>query len=135
MIEPSHPVRFRVLGPLEVRAGAEWTGIGPPKQRALLAALLLHAGQPVGTERLIGEIWGDRAPARAANLVSVYVHHLRRLIGDPDGAVLVTRSPGYQVVLAPGALDAQRFEELTAHGRHELAVGNPGRAASLLAGA
>jgi DNA-binding SARP family transcriptional activator len=130
---PTSPAAFRILGPLEVRAGAEWTGIGARKQRALLTALLLHPRQTVSTERLIDEIWGELAPARAANLVSVYVHHLRRLIGDAEGEVLVTRAPGYQLLLAPGALDAQRFEDLTAAGRRELATGDPEQAAGLLA--
>ncbi|MGE5134304.1 MAG: BTAD domain-containing putative transcriptional regulator [Gemmatimonadota bacterium] len=139
MIEPIRPAAFRILGTLEVRAGDgdEWTGVGAPKQRALLAALLLRPGQTVATERLIDEVWGDgvKVPARAANLVSVYMHHLRKLIGDTDGTVLVTRSPGYRAELPPGALDAQRFEELTAAGRRELAAGNPAQAAPLLADA
>ena len=139
MIEPIRPAAFRILGTLEVRAGdgETWTGVGAPKQRALLAALLLRAGQTVATGRLIDEVWGDgdKVPGRAANLISVYMHHLRRLIGDADGSVLVTRSPGYRAELAPGALDAQRFAELTAAGRRELAAGNPVQAATLLAGA
>jgi DNA-binding SARP family transcriptional activator len=135
VIEPIRPA-FRILGTLEVRAGDDgWQGVGAPKQRALLAALLLQPGQTVTTEQLIGELWGDRAPARAANLVSVYMHHLRRLIGDGSGEVLVTRSPGYRAVLAPGTLDAQRFADLTAAGRRALAAGDPERAAGLLADA
>ncbi len=130
MIERAVPVRLRILGPLEVRATAEWAGISAPKQRSLLAALLLHSGQPVSTERLIDEIWGEQAPARAANLVSVYVHHLRRVIGD--AGVLVTRSPGYQLTFEAGALDAQRFEELAAAGRRQLDAGDASDAAGLL---
>ena len=109
MIEPSGAALFRILGPLEVRAGEGWAKIGAAKQRSVLATLLLRPGEPVSTDVLIDEVWPDKPPARAANLVSVYVHHLRRLIGDTDGRVLVTRAPGYQVVLGPGALDADRF--------------------------
>ncbi len=125
-------MRFRLLGPLEVRAGEDWSGIGAGKQRSLLAALLLHPGQAVSTERLIGEIWGEEPPARATNLVSIYVLKLRKLIGDPDGKVLVTRSPGYQLRLAPGDLDTARFAELVTEGRRALAAGAAERASALL---
>lgn len=132
MIERDGPGLFRILGPLEVRANGEWTAIGAPKWRSVLAVLLLRPGQLVSTERLIGEIWdGGAPPAKAANLVSVYVHRLRRLLGD-NGGLLATRSPGYQLVLPPGALDAQQFEELATAGRRALAAGDPHRAASLL---
>lgn len=132
MIEPSGAALFRILGPVEVRTGEGWASIGAAKQRSVLATLLLRPGEPVSLDVLIDEVWPDKAPARAANLVSVYVHHLRRLIGDADGRVLVTRAPGYQVVLRPGELDADRFAALVANARQALASGAPDRAADLL---
>ena len=58
---------FRMLGPLEVRTREGWCGIGAPKWRALLAALLLRPGQIVPTERLIDELWAmTRRPAPAS---------------------------------------------------------------------
>ena len=90
-------MRFRTLGPLEVWTGQGWSGIGSPKWRALLAALLLNPGQAVSTDRSSAELWGDDPPERAANLVSVHVLRLRRLLGDPEGHVLITRAPGYQL--------------------------------------
>jgi DNA-binding SARP family transcriptional activator len=126
-------VRFRILGPLEVWTGQDWGGIGAPKWRALLTALLLNRGQAVSTDRLIVELWGDDAPDRAANLVSVYVLRLRRVLGDPEGRVLTTRAPGYQLLLEPGDLDAERFETLAAQGRKALGEDDPRRAAEALA--
>jgi DNA-binding SARP family transcriptional activator len=126
-------VRFRILGPLEVWTGQDWGGIGAPKWRALLAALLLSQGQAVSTDRLIAELWGDDPPDRAANLVSVYVFRLRRVLGDPAGRVLTTRAPGYQLLLEAGDLDAGRFEALAGQGRRALAAGDSRRAAELLA--
>ena len=126
-------VRFRILGPLEVWTGQDWSGIGAPKWRALLAALLLNPGQAVSTDRLTAELWGDDPPDRAANLVSVYVLRLRRALGDPEGRVLTTRAPGYQLLLGPGDLDAECFETLAGQGRGALADGDPGRAAEKLA--
>src|SRR5437763_13019898 len=123
---------FRLLGPLEVRAGETWVGISAGKERALLAMLLLHAGQPVSSDRLVAELWGDRPPGSALNSLSVYVHNLRRLMGDQQGRVLVTRAPGYQVVLGPDDLDAGRFTTLAAEGQSALAAGDAEQAAVLL---
>jgi DNA-binding SARP family transcriptional activator/Tfp pilus assembly protein PilF len=128
-------VRFRILGPLEVRAGEDWSGIGAPKWRALLAALLLHPGQVVSTERLIAGLWGNEPPDRAANLVSVYVLRLRRLMGDPQGRMLATRAPGYQLRLADGDLDAAVFEAAVRQGQQALADGDAAAASAVVAGA
>ena len=114
-------MRFRILGPLEAWTGQDWSGISAPKWRALLAALLLNQNQAVSTDRLIAELWGDDPPERAANLISVYVLRLRRAVGDPEGHVLITRAPGYQLLLRPGDLDAEVFETLVGRGRRALA--------------
>ena len=94
--------------------------------------LLLNHGQVVSTERLTDELWGDAPPAKPANLVATYVHRLRGLIGDPDGRVLVTRAPGYRVVVDGDELDAVRFTRLVAAGRRALADGAAARAVELL---
>jgi DNA-binding SARP family transcriptional activator len=125
-------VLFRMLGPLEVRTERGWSGINAAKWRSLLAVLLLNPGQVVSTDRLIMELWDDHPPAKASNLVSIYVHRLRRLIGDADGRMLVTRAPGYQFLLGPEDLDSQRFAALTAAGTKELSSGEARRAAELL---
>jgi DNA-binding SARP family transcriptional activator len=126
-------VRFRILGPVEVWTGQDWGGIGSPKWRALVAALLLGRGQPVSTDQLIAELWGDDPPDRAANLVSVYVLRLRRVLGDDQGQVLITRAPGYQLQIDPGDLDAERFQVLATQGRRALVAGHSSRAAEVLA--
>jgi DNA-binding SARP family transcriptional activator/Flp pilus assembly protein TadD len=125
--------RFRILGPLEVLTGQDWTSIGASKWRAILACLLLNTGQIVSTDTLIDELWGEAPPSRATNLISIYVLRLRRLIGDTDGRVLVTRAPGYQLRLGDDDLDVQRFGILMSQGRQALTAGDPERAARLLA--
>jgi DNA-binding SARP family transcriptional activator/uncharacterized protein HemY len=125
----------RLLGPVEVRADGNWTGVSAPKWRALLAVLALRGGQVVSTRQLAGELWGDDPPPGARKLVSGYVAALRRLAGDPDGRVLVTQAPGYRLILAPADLDVCRFEELVAAGRAALGQDDGGRAAELLAAA
>ena len=125
-------MRFRLLGPVEVRAGEDWRGIGAPKWRSVLAALLIHPGQIVSADTLIGELWRDEPPARAANLVSIYVLRLRRLMDDPDGHLLVTRAPGYLLRVAGDDTDALLFEAMVRDGRRAFAAGNPEGAASRL---
>ena len=126
-------MRFRLLGPLEIRAGEDWLGIGAPKWRAVLAALLINGGQIVPADVLINEVWPDTPPAKAGNLISIYVLRLRRLLGDTDSTLLVTRAPGYLLRLAPGDTDAQVFESLVREGRRAYAGGDPERAAAQLA--
>jgi DNA-binding SARP family transcriptional activator/Tfp pilus assembly protein PilF len=128
-------MRFRLLGPLEVRAGEQWRGIGAPKWRSVLAALLINSGQIVPADVLINEVWGDAPPARAANLVSIYVLRLRRLIEDADNELLVTRAPGYQLRVAATGTDALQFEAMVRDGQRTFAAGDPQAAASQLAGA
>jgi len=126
-------MRFRILGHLEVQGPDGWTAISAPKWRSLLACLLVRPGQIVPTESLIFELWGDNPPSTANNMVSIYVHRLRKeVIGDADGRILVHRAPGYLLRVAPGDVDLQVFEELVGQGRSELAAGRADRAAQLL---
>jgi DNA-binding SARP family transcriptional activator len=125
-------MRFRILGPLEVLSpDNEWTGISAAKWRSLLACLLLRAGQLVPTDTLILELWGDSPPGTANNLVSIYVHRLKKVIGDAEGKMLVYRAPGYMLRVAPGDVDIEHFESLAAEGRTALAVADDERAARL----
>src|SRR4029077_12482145 len=125
-------IRFRLLGPVEVRAGEDWRGIGAPKWRFVLAALLIYPRPIVSAETLIRELWRDEPPARAANLVSIYVLRLRRLMDDPDGHLLVTRAPGYQLRVSGDDTDALLFEVMVRDGRRASAAGARGGAPSRL---
>jgi DNA-binding SARP family transcriptional activator len=125
-------MRFRLLGPLEVRAGDDWRGIGAPKWRSVLAALLIHPGQIVAADTLINEVWRDAPPARAGNLISIYVLRLRRLMDAADSPLLVTRAPGYQLRVAAEDTDALLFEALVRDGRRAFADGDPQGAARQL---
>jgi DNA-binding SARP family transcriptional activator len=118
----SSSLRFRVLGPFEFCNGRQWTVVGATKQRALLSLLLLNANRVTPSEQLIAEIWGELSPASARTLLAGYVWRLRRLLGDDDGELLVTRVPGYQLVLRPDALDVNSYERLSAEGRARLAA-------------
>ena len=112
---------FRLLGPLEAVVGGEPIRLAAPKPRALLALLLLNRNRVVPTERLIDELWGDEPPARATKTLQVYVSQLRKAIGPER---LVTRPPGYELQIAEGELDVERFESLAAAAREQLRAGN-----------
>src|SRR5690349_2386539 len=125
-------MRFRILGPLEVLSPEGWTAISAPKWRSLLAVLLLRQGQLIPTETLIDELWGDSPPGTANNLVSIYVHRLKKVIGDTEGRMLLYRAPGYMLRVASGDVDLEQFEALAAEGTRVLAAGRAERAAELL---
>src|SRR5829696_3556611 len=130
--EARDAVGYRLLGPLEVRSNGRAVDLGPPKQRALLAILLLHAGEVVSTERLIELVWGDDAPRTAGHSIQIYVSGLRKAL-EPVGAdaALVTRPPGYLMRADPDLIDALRFQRLVAAGS-SAAAGDPERGAALL---
>jgi DNA-binding SARP family transcriptional activator len=128
-------MQFRMLGPLEVQVDGSWSGINAAKWRTVLAVLLLQPGQVVSTDRLITEVWPEETPARATNLISVYVHRLRRLIADPEGKVLTTRAPGYQLLIDPEDTDAGRFARLAAEGRQALQASQFEQASAVLGAA
>jgi len=130
-------MRFLVLGPLEVEADDGPVVLGGQKERLLLAQLLTRPNQVVPVEALVGGLWGEHPPSTAAKTLQSHVVRLRRALepGRARGAageVLVTREPGYLLRVAPGALDAARFEELTAAGRRALADDSVELAGSLL---
>ena len=85
-------IEFRVLGSFEVVDRDRALAFGSPKQRALLAVLLVHRGEPVSSDRLIDELWGEQAPASAIKIVQGYVSNLRKVLGD---GLLITRGHGY----------------------------------------
>jgi DNA-binding SARP family transcriptional activator len=109
---------FRILGPLEVEAEGRQVALRGPRQRALLAVLLLHAGEALSTDRLIELLWGDRPPAGARKALSVRVSELRKTVGHD---VIATRPGGYAIEIEPDRLDLRRFEALCAAGREALA--------------
>ena len=122
-------IEFRVLGPLEVVDEDSALALGSPQQRLLLAVLLVHRGEPVSSDRLIDELWGEQAPASAIKIVQGYVSNLRKVLGD---GVLVTRGRGYLLHAEPGQLDLDRFESLLAAGRNASRRGDPRTAAERL---
>jgi DNA-binding SARP family transcriptional activator/ABC-type branched-subunit amino acid transport system substrate-binding protein len=120
---------FRLLGPLEVWRDGERVPLGAPKQQAVLAVLLLHVGEVVSTDRLIDELWGERAPLTAVKSLQVYISGLRKAIG---AELLQTRARGYVLEVEPDQVDLTRFERLLELGRELLGAGDARDAAATL---
>jgi WD40 repeat protein/DNA-binding SARP family transcriptional activator len=113
------PVQFRVLGPLEVDAGEGPIPLGGPKQRAVLANLLIRANQVVPADVLIDDVWGEETPEKARHILQTYVSNLRKSLGDGR---LERRPSGYLLVVEPFELDAARFHALVANAKRALPV-------------
>ena len=122
-------LQFGILGPLGAWVEDQEIELGAAKQRALLAVLLLHAGETVSKDHLVEALWGKQPPQRPLKAIQVYVSQLRKRLGD---GVLVTQAPGYVLKLEPGALDLERFEGLFAQGRRLLEEGHAREAGDAL---
>jgi DNA-binding SARP family transcriptional activator len=110
-------VEFRILGPLEVLDGERPVSLPRGRGRALLALLVLRAGEVVSTDQLIDWLWGERPPPTAVTALQGFVSTLRKRLEPARGAgeapaVLETRPPGYVLAIDPGEVDAYRFRRL-----------------------
>ncbi|MDX6452596.1 MAG: hypothetical protein QOH16_2645 [Gaiellaceae bacterium] len=118
-----------MLGPIAVLADGRPLPLGAPKQRAMLVALLLQAGEVVSRDRLIDAVWGEDPPASAQQSLQVYVHGLRRALG---AGRIETYGAGYRLHAELNELDLRRFEQLARRGRDELDADRPTAALAAL---
>jgi predicted ATPase/DNA-binding SARP family transcriptional activator len=105
-------MEFGVLGPLQVLQEGEPVRITGPRERALLAVLLLRPGEVVSADRLIDLLWGEHAPGNAPNALQAVVTRLRKALGPHGKDLLVTRTPGYALTASHDQVDALRFQGL-----------------------
>jgi DNA-binding SARP family transcriptional activator/tetratricopeptide (TPR) repeat protein len=106
------PIRIALLGEVTAQAGARPVDLGPPRQRCVLAALAVDAGQLVPVDRLVDRVWGADTPRRGrATLHS----HISRLRGAFAGTLTIARrSDGYALEVGQEelAVDLLRFRAL-----------------------
>jgi DNA-binding SARP family transcriptional activator len=124
-------MEFLILGPLEVSDDGRKLALGGPKQRAVLAHLILRANRLVAADLLIDGLWGEEPPESARNTLQTYVYRLRKVLGDGR---LEGRDGGYVLAAAPGEIDAARFEALVKQGKAQVAS-DPSAAAATLSDA
>jgi SARP family transcriptional regulator, regulator of embCAB operon len=104
----------------------EPVSMGTPKQRAVLAALVMNRNRPVSTDALITAAWEQRPPAEAKASLHSYISNLRKLLSaagaDPKSA-LINAPPGYRLNVDDSACDLGRFLTAKAAGVHAAAAG------------
>lgn len=115
-------MEFLILGPLEVSDDGRRLALGGPKQRAVLAHLILRANKVVPADLLIDGLWGEGRPESARNTLHVR-HRLRKLLDDGR---IEGRDGGYVLTAAPDEIDAARIESLVKLGSEVFTVASSG---------
>jgi DNA-binding SARP family transcriptional activator len=128
-------VDFGLLGPLTVSDGARPVAVSAPRQRVLLATLLLNAGRVVGVDTLAEVLWDGEPPAGARGAMHSAIQRLRSALGPAGASLIGTRPPGYVLQLGDSGFDVREFEVLAARGRAAAQAGSWSHAAGLLADA
>ncbi|PSM45335.1 AfsR family transcriptional regulator [Streptomyces dioscori] len=110
--------------------------MGPPKQRSLLALLLVQSDRPVPLHRIVDALWEEEPPEHAVNVVHRHVGSLRRLLepeltSRTEARVLVRAADGYRLNTEDGALDLLRFRRLRDAAQTASAAGRPAEATGL----
>jgi len=101
-------IGFGVLGPLQVTVDGVPVSLGTPKQRAVLAVLVMNRSRPVSIDSLITAAWEQWPPSEARASLHSYVSNLRRLLGD-SRSLLENAPPGYRLAVGDTACDIGRF--------------------------
>lgn len=123
---------FAILGPLRVHDGDQEIVVSAPKQRALLAGVLMGAGRTQATGRLIDVLWGGDAPSGSREALHMQMARLRQTVGDRIASRILTRSGGYLIEVGSDELDINRFTDLYEHGLRVARKGNWEQAIHLL---
>jgi DNA-binding SARP family transcriptional activator len=129
-------VHYRLLGPLEVSSGETMLDLGAPKQRAVLAVLLVNRGAVVSVDAIVDAVWGDDPPSSVAAGLQAYVSNLRRILRDESTAAspIVRRAPGYVLDVEAAAVDRDVFLRHVVTAREAAAAGSWQKAAEAARG-
>lgn len=114
-------VEFRVLGTLEAVVDGSPVPITSPRQRIVLANLLMAANHVVTVEKLIGAVWDDSPPTSARGQIQICISALRRALGSPE--IIDTSPLGYSIRVDRQQLDYLMFDDALARGRSAAAKG------------
>ncbi|MGI5347344.1 AfsR/SARP family transcriptional regulator [Streptomyces sp. CA-250714] len=130
-------LRFAVLGPVQAWRAEQELPLGPPQQRAVLAALLLRRGRPATTDDLIDALWGQEPPTGALTVLRTYISRLRKALEPGRDAgeaprVIASAAGGYRIRIPEDALDLGVFERRMAEAKKLHTAGDFGAAAELL---
>jgi YVTN family beta-propeller protein len=129
-------VFFRLLGAIEAVEDGISLPLGGPRQRSVLADLVMHAGRTVPAIQLIDDVWGEYPPASATHTLETYVSRLRQVLSTPSSAApLLTRPTGYVLEVLPEHVDICQFRDLAARGSAALEREDAASAVTLITSA
>ena len=120
-------MQLQVLGPIQVSSGGRVWSPGGPKERRLLAILVLHVGEVVSVDALAEALWEGDPPRSAVKTLQVYVTRLRAALaaGHLDGDLVRTVGRGYRLASPADAVDAYAFVDLVRRARQAVDDGAP----------
>jgi DNA-binding SARP family transcriptional activator len=104
---------FAVLGETTARVDDRKIHLGPAKQRAVLAVLLVDANNPVSLDQLTSRVWGADPPLRAAGTLRSYLSRLRGALATTGCGGIRRGAGGYLVEIDEMAVDLHRFRDLS----------------------
>jgi hypothetical protein len=121
-------LRFEMLGPIRAFRGAEPVDLGPPKQQAVLALLLLHAPRPVPLEKIVATLWNGDPPSNGIDVVQRYIGALRRGLDPERTSLIALTDGGYVIRTGETAVDTGVFRAALARAHAEHQTGTIGAA-------
>ncbi|MFI5916517.1 BTAD domain-containing putative transcriptional regulator [Dactylosporangium sp. NPDC051541] len=114
-------MQFLILGGLEIHGPGQRMQISAPKQRAVLAGLLLCANNEVPFGQLIRYVWDGRPPATAQTTLQSYIYRLRQLLRPLPGVELRTSIDSYMLAVEPAETDLWSFRTRVEQAREDAA--------------
>jgi DNA-binding winged helix-turn-helix (wHTH) protein len=121
-------LRFELLGPIRAFRGAEPVDLGPPKQQAVLALLLLHAPRPVPLEKIVATLWNGDPPSNGIDVVQRYIGALRRGLDPERTSLIALTDSGYVIRAGENTVDTGIFRAAVARAHTEHQTGAIGAA-------
>ena len=119
-------MEIRLLGPVQAWADGAEIDLGRPRQRCVLAVLLMEANRVVPIETIVDRVWGDDPPASVRNVIYGYVGRLKTALRQADpgatGVRLDRTQGGYTLRTPTERVDLYRFRDLVGRARAQEAV-------------
>ena len=113
-------IQFQVLGPTEAWRAGQSLPLSGTRRRALVARLLLDAGQVVPADTLIEDVWEDKTTPSAPATLHSHISQLRKVLGG----CLQRRAAGYVLQVDEACVDAAEFEGQVDSASAQLAAGH-----------
>ncbi|WP_370964200.1 BTAD domain-containing putative transcriptional regulator [Amycolatopsis sp. cg9] len=136
---PAARLRFSVLGPLRAWRGTAALDLGPVRQQALLAALLLRPDVVVTDHGLLDDVWGLEPPGTGTGVLPTYVLRLRsclRAAHETSKESVIRRGRAGYLFASDGVrTDLTRLRELDQEAKAAAGTGDLATAAELCADA